>query len=126
MSSKVKPTSGKTVERNALSTSGRSSFFVKQLNENPTPLNRLNAAQQLGIKKDRGAVGALIKALDRDGEETMVLRTIVWALGQIGGKKAKDFLVSLSKKRNSPLADEAKMALLSASLSSSKSKDFVK
>ncbi len=63
----------------------------------PEPQTRLRAAWVLGVKKESGAVGPLVRAIGENRDAPYILATIATALGLIGDIRALDEVIALLK-----------------------------
>lgn len=77
--------------------------------ESQSPTMRYEAARSAGELEARTAVGALARLLDDPDRE--VLEMAIWALGQIGGKRARSLLTDLMASDDADLAEAASEAL---------------
>ena len=77
--------------------------------EGQLPAMRYEAARAAGELEARTAVGALARLLDDPDREVQVMA--VWALGQIGGKRARSLLSEMAAGDDADLAEAAMEAL---------------
>jgi len=77
--------------------------------EGQSPTMRYEAARSAGELEARTAVGALARLLDDPDRE--VQEMAIWALGQIGGKRARSLLTDLMASDDADLAEAASEAL---------------
>jgi HEAT repeat protein len=77
--------------------------------ESQSPSMRYEAAHAAGELEARAAVGTLARLLDDPDRE--VQEMAIWALGQIGGKRARSLLADVAAGNDTDLADVAVEAL---------------
>jgi len=70
----------------------------------------MNAARAMGNSLDDSYIPELIKAFDSNNDER-VQRMIAWALGRIGGSKAKSSLERFRKSATATVKEEIEIAL---------------
>ena len=73
--------------------------------------DRLTTAAQLGALNDNTAVPCLLKAIDRNGRDPVLVEALVRTLEKVGDERAIDTLKILSKGRNQSLMQAAKAAI---------------
>ena len=77
--------------------------------ESQSPAMRYEAARAAGELEARTAVGTLARLLDDPDRE--VQQVVIWALGQIGGKRARSLLADVATGDDADLADVAAEAM---------------
>jgi len=77
--------------------------------ESQSPAMRYEATRAAGELEARAAVGTLARLLD--DPDRQVQEMVIWALGQIGGKRARSLLAELAAGVDADLAEVAADAL---------------
>jgi HEAT repeat protein len=78
------------------------------------PLVRRRACEEAGRQKLTGALDVLVRALTDDGEDSHVVETAAWALGELEDPAAVDALAAIATEHDEPLCRESAVAALGA------------